>query len=621
MSDPDTAGVDWTGGSPRSTRYGDIYFSPEDGLAESRAVFLDGLDLPAGWKGRSRFTLGELGFGTGLNVLALLQRWASARPSPQARLNVFSVEAHPLTRSDAGRALAAWPELAPWVGPLLAQWPSGRRGMHRVAWPDAGATLDLAVGEAEPALGAWSGAADAWVLDGFSPAVNPAMWTPALMALVVARSAPGARVATFTVARGVRQALADAGFTVEKRPGHGRKRERLEGRRPGVAPASSATPTAVVIGAGIAGAALVHALAREGCAVTVIERERAGAGASGAPAALVTPRLDAGFGPAAVLHAQALERARDLYDTETPQAVVARGAVQLEAAPRDAGRFDRIAAWDGFAPGTMQRLDPLAAASALGEATAPAALAMAQARVVEPAVLLDTWLAPARRIVADVASLEARQGGGWRVLDPAGATLAEADVVVLAAGPETARLAPLPLEPVRGQLSTVTGVALGGEPAAWGGYAIPLRDGILFGATHGRGDADGRVRGKDAARNLAALAAVRPVLAARIASAPPSARGERAAVRAATPDRSPLAGAVAGAEGLFVLSGLGGRGFTLAPLLAEHVAALVVGAPSPLSRGCAALVDPARYTAAGTPRTAAPFPATPPEDAPPETDA
>ncbi|MEI9965392.1 MAG: hypothetical protein WDM92_12630 [Caulobacteraceae bacterium] len=60
------ADLDWSpDGAPRSRRFDDVYFSRADGLAESRAVFLAGCGLPEAWAGRDRFTVGELGFGTG----------------------------------------------------------------------------------------------------------------------------------------------------------------------------------------------------------------------------------------------------------------------------------------------------------------------------------------------------------------------------------------------------------------------------------------------------------------------------------------------------------------------------------------------------------------------------
>jgi tRNA 5-methylaminomethyl-2-thiouridine biosynthesis bifunctional protein len=204
--------LEWTDeGAPRSRRFDDVYFSREGGLAESRAVFLEGCGLPDAWAGRRRFAVGELGFGTGLNVLALLQLWARTRPSG-GRLHVFSVEAFPISPDEAARALAVWPELADLAARLLARWPQAQ-GVRRIDWPEIGATLDVAVAEAATALRDWDGAADAWFLDGFSPAKNPEMWRDEVFALVQVRSAPGARLATFTVAGVVRRGLALTGST------------------------------------------------------------------------------------------------------------------------------------------------------------------------------------------------------------------------------------------------------------------------------------------------------------------------------------------------------------------------------------------------------------------------
>ena len=172
----------------------------------------------------------------------------------------------------------------------------------------------------------------------------------------------------------------------------------------------------------------------------------------------------------------------------------------------------------------------------------------------------------------------------------------------LANGVDAARLAPdLPLSPVRGQISIVLS-ADAPSPAIWGGYLIPSRDGYVFGATHDRGEIGDTVRREDHDRNRIQLAETRPELAAGID--PDHLRG-RAGVRAVTPDFLPLAGAVPGQyDGLFVLSGLGSRGFCAAPLLAEHVAALATGSPSPLPAALAAIVDPGRFEMRRTRRLA-----------------
>ncbi|MDI1327872.1 MAG: FAD-dependent 5-carboxymethylaminomethyl-2-thiouridine(34) oxidoreductase MnmC [Brevundimonas sp.] len=578
----------WTeDGAPRSGRFDDVYFSREDGLAETRAVFLTGCGLPEAWAGRGRFTVAELGFGTGLNIAALLDLWRREGP-PDGRLHVFSVEGFPLRREEAARALSAWPELAGASEALLAAWPAPTPGFHRLDLPGFNAVLDLAVGDVERALEQWTGRADAWFLDGFAPSTNPAMWSDAVMDRIAARSAPGARAATFTVAGSVRRGLAERGFAVAKRPGHGRKRERLEAWLPEAADGEPRRPSVTIVGAGIAGASLARAFAALGVRPTVVEADRPGAAASGFPAGLVTPRLDAGDPGIGALFAQALERARALYEA-VPDAIVAQGVLQLEQQPRDAGRFGKIAAQPVWPEGAMAVVDAGAASGRLGEPVG-GGLFMAGAMALRPAPVLERWLGEADAVVADVARLEPH-GEGWRLADGRGGTIVEADIVVIAAGWGAARLWPEgPLAPVRGQADWVEGATM--PPVAWGGYAVPTGDGFLFGATHDRGDVSTEVRAADSVRNRAALAARLPGLAARVEAA--GSGQARAAVRATTPDRLPLAGAVPGRAGLFVLGGLGSRGFCAAPLLAEHVAALALGAPSPLPGDLAARVDPAR---------------------------
>ena len=588
MADP--ADIDWSAdGAPRSRRFDDIYFSTEGGLDETRAVYLAGCGLPDAWRERRRFVVGELGFGTGLNILALLDLWRLRRPE-DGRLHIFSVEAHPLSRTDARQALGAWPELADLAGPLLGRLPTSD-GFHRIDFPALGASLDLAVMEAADALGAWPGRADAWFLDGFAPSRNPEMWRGEVLDLVAKRSAPGARAATFTVAGTVRRGLAAAGFGVVRRPGFGRKAERLEAALPGDRQPEQPAPRVLIVGAGVAGAALARAFKTEGIVPTVLCDD--GVAASGNPAALVTPRFDAGGGTPARLHAQAFARAAALYEDETPQAIIARGALQLEAAERDGRRFDTVAKSPRFEPGALDRLDSQSMAARLGEPADRGGLWIAGGLVVEPRPALDAWLAGCSRVEAKAHAIR-RGADGWEVLGAGGETLAVADVICLAGGYGSRALRPdLSLEPVRGQAS-FTRASERPVAAAWGGYVIPTREGLLFGATHDRGREDTDVDPADHGRNLQTLAQARPDLAASLDETPLQGR---AALRASTPDRAPIAGEIE--PGLWVLTGLGGRGFTLAPLLAEHVAAGVLGVPSPLPDPLAASVRPRAFAKRG----------------------
>ena len=464
-----------------------------------------------------------------------------------------------MARDDAARALAAWPEFAALAARLLAAWPPPTRGFHRLDFPDLAASADIAHLEAAEALRAWSGRADAWFLDGFSPARNPAMWRPEVLRLLADRSAPGARAASFTAAGQVRRDLAAAGFAVERRPGFAGKRHALAARWPGEPTPEAATPRVAIVGGGIAGAALSRAFRALGAAPRVFA---SGApAASAAPAALVSPRLDAGLAAPAALFAQAHARALRLYEAGQ-DAIIARGALQIGAGERDRRRFETIAAADLFAPGSV-----------LVAIDDPPSVWLADARVVEPARLLSSWLGEVEP--ASVARIE-RDDGAWRLLDQGGATRAEAEIVCVAAAMASAGLADLPLVAVRGQASFAEGVSWTSARLFPGGYAIPTRAGVLFGATHDRGDEDPAPRAADHVRNLA-IARNSPDLAAAFAG---RALVAHAGVRATTRDYLPLAGATP--DGLFVLTGLGSRGFTLAPLLAEHVAALALDAPSPL---------------------------------------
>jgi len=587
MTDDRAPRLEWTeDGAPVSGRFGDVYFSREDGLAESRAVFLAGCGLPEAWAGRDRFTVAELGFGTGLNIAALIALWRETKPT-DARLHVFSIEAFPLSREEAARALSAWPELAEVTEGLSTAWPGGTPGFHRLSLPeDWGVVVDLAVAPVERALTDWTGRADAWFLDGFAPSTNPEMWSDAVLDLIARRSAPAAAVATFTVAGTVRRGLQARGFTVHKRPGHGRKRERLEARASGVAPVRTAARRVAVIGGGIAGLATARALIQLGASPLLIEAEVPGAGASGFPAALVTPRLDVGDRDIAALFAQSLGRAGDLYDA-VDGAVLARGDIQLEQTARAGARYDKVAAQDHWLSGTMVRLTVAEAGERLGEPVAVGGLLMGQARVVNPTAILDAWGAGVERVRLRATTVEP-SGDGVRIRGHDG-TGVEVDAVVLTAGWGVDALVPeLGLRPVRGQADWVEGPSSPG--VAWGGYVAPTASGLLFGATHDRDRTDVGVDPAGTEKNLAALAARLPRLADEVGRA--GTRHARAAIRATTPDRLPIAGALG--DRIFALGGLGSRGFTLSPLLGEHVAALAVGAPPPLPGRLAARMSPSR---------------------------
>lgn len=298
----------------RSTLYDDIYFSPEDGVAESEYVYIKGNHLPDRFRaiGQRPFVVGELGFGAGLNFLLTVRAFLENAPA-HAQLQYYSVEKHPLAIADIDDALAPL-QLAELRNQLLkvlraSSWTLP--GFHTIFFHER-VRLTLLTGEAEEMLGSLSGGTvDAWFADGFSPAKNPAMWTDEIFFHVGRLSRPGTTISTFSSAGAVRRSMEQHGFHVEKVPGFGSKREMVVGRFTDRSESSEAAdgaphsatqsmpepekmPHAIVIGGGLAGLTTSLALLRRGWSVELREKLAAtGSASSGNPAGLFMPYLTA----------------------------------------------------------------------------------------------------------------------------------------------------------------------------------------------------------------------------------------------------------------------------------------------------------------------------------------
>jgi tRNA 5-methylaminomethyl-2-thiouridine biosynthesis bifunctional protein len=592
---PPLPDLDWRNvGTPRAMSFDDVYFSREGGLAESVAVFLAGCYLPEAWADRDRFTLCELGFGSGLNVLAVWRAWKKTR-LPHAQLHISTIEAFPLAREDAARALAQFPEVADLSKKLLAQWPVRAYGPQRLWFPEHGLSLTVHIGEAAAILEGLDGVFDAWFLDGFAPARNPAMWSPEVLGHVGRLSAAGARLATFTVAGEVRRNLEAAGFAVEKEPGFGAKRERLEALFTGAGVSTAATrPSRVaIIGAGIAGAACAQALLRRGVETIVLDAASdLGAGASGNPAGLVMPRLDrggvlSGFYIASYLHAVAAYEALGVLD--------ACGVVQRA----EARNADALADLLVDPPLPNDWFSTLADASALH----------ARAGIVRPRAAIEAMIDGAQVLrEARVQSFE-RLEHGWLLRTADGRAMLKADAVIIACGATLSAFEParfLPIALSRGQIEWGQGEAPR-RALTQSAYVAPFDGGVLFGATFDPVEAETDVASDAAsrARNLDALRALAPEIAASLRS---ETLHSRASLRATTPDRAPIAGQLPDAEawlaptsaqrfhdGVYVLGGLGARGLTHAPLLGEALAGDICGEASLLPRAQRAALAPDRF--------------------------
>jgi len=234
--------VAWRDGAPHSDRFGDVYRTRYNATAQARTVFLHGCGLPGRWQQRAHFTLLETGFGLGLNFLTTWAAWA-ADPQRCNQLHYVAIEAYPVGCADLLRSVEALEDATPEPDPTLATlqtlarqlatvWADLRPGVNRWAWADGHLTLELHVADVQTALASIDTRFDAVYLDGFSPALNPEMWSDATLTAVAQLCQPGTVLATYTVAGAVRRRLTALGFEVSRCAGLPPKRERLRAVMP-----------------------------------------------------------------------------------------------------------------------------------------------------------------------------------------------------------------------------------------------------------------------------------------------------------------------------------------------------------------------------------------------------
>lgn len=582
-------------GTPYSPRFDDVYHSTFGAFEQAEYVFLRGNDLPARWQNKRIFTVLETGFGMGVNFLATWAAWrhSSARCE---RLHFVSVEKHPFSQDDLRAALDAVVAHAPHASgtpdtpdtsiarlaqELVDAWPMLVPGMHRLEFEGGRVTLTLAFGDALEALPKMWLRADAIYLDGFAPAKNPELWSPAIFKALARVAGEGATFATWSSAGEVKRALEHNGFEFRKTAGFGAKWTKLVGRfaprwrvrryEPPL-PLALADRHAVVIGAGLAGSALVERLAARGWRVTLLERHAAPAReASGNPAGVFHPLVSrddssasritrAGFLYAlqrwAVLDAAAQAGAQG-----TIEAPVRSNAGLLHLAADDESQAVAAAlASFGYPDEFVRGVDRAEAESIAGVALAHGGWFYPRGGAIDPASLCRAQIAAAKahpdaqvdvHYGVQVARI-ARAGDAWQVFDEHGALVAEAGAVIFANAHDAARAAALDFAPtrsVRGQLTLLDESPLAAlrVPVIGDGYAVPLPGGVtLAGATYEVDDTDTTLRDAGHVENLERVACMLPGLRAAAADAVAGRfdgawRG-RVALRCVTSDRLPMLG-------------------------------------------------------------------------------
>lgn len=644
--------VTWSdSGAPFSKHFNDVYYSSEDGMAESRHVFLSGNNLPQRWTDfdNDTFCIVETGFGTGLNFLLTWLLWQQQAPT-QTRLHYVSVEKFPLSAEDLTRAITLWRPLASLAEQLIAAWPGRLPGQHRLVfdkgrvvldlwWEDSGAALsDLASG---PPL------VDAWFLDGFAPARNEAMWQPELYQAMAAMSRAGATVSTFTAAGHVRRGLTEAGFKVEKVPGFGHKRESLRGiaTQAGTPLTTPDSPwdlpvhhpgkprSALIVGAGLGGCTLASALAQRGIRVTLLDKGSLAGEASGNEQGVLYTRLSRRHSALTDFALQSFRYSASLY-----RHMFASGELKTGLDGELCGSFHQVSDSREIAllkerllglQSLAQALTAEQAGLLLGETPAEGGYWYPDSGWLSPPAVCSAMLdSPLISLQVDCGKLSVNADEGqWQAKNERNVVLASADTAILCVGVSTKLFGPtdwLPLQAIRGQttyLPATEKTASLKSAFCHSGYISPSREARhCIGASFKLRDNSTQVRPEEHRENLDKLATALPQWSSELANLDVKALQGRVGFRCASPDYLPVAGPVPDRDkflqtyaalrknarqtiqergnyvpGLYVNAAHGSRGLSSAPLCAQLLASQICGELAPLSRELIRAVSPARF--------------------------
>ncbi|WP_087017648.1 bifunctional tRNA (5-methylaminomethyl-2-thiouridine)(34)-methyltransferase MnmD/FAD-dependent 5-carboxymethylaminomethyl-2-thiouridine(34) oxidoreductase MnmC [Thaumasiovibrio subtropicus] len=655
----DHAQLDWNdNGTPVSNAFDDVYFSNHNGLEESRYVFITQNQLPQRWESgeQRRFVIGETGFGTGLNFLAVWQAFKQFRENhPEAKikeLHFISFEKFPVTLDDLVKAHQAWPELAELATQLQAHYPPAVADCHRIVLEDGLITLDLWFGDIQDCLPqVWTGKdgiVDCWFLDGFAPSKNEAMWSQTVFNQMARLGRKACTTATFTAAGFVRRGLIEAGFTMKKVKGFGTKREMLAGTLDSRTQAASHAPWyaippstldanshVAIIGGGIASATTALSLARRGINVTIYCKDSQLAnGASGNRQGAVYPLLNNQFNAISRFFSTAFIYARQLgeqVNAKIPYQHAWCGVTQLKYDDKAKSKLNKLL--DGqFDPQLVHGLD-------IHQTEQVAGIKVGCESIHYP---LGGWVCPQQLTHATMnlaASLSQQNGSSLITLKNVEIQDLEADDenwhlvgkeqrfvhshVIVANGhafTQFSQSETLPAYPVRGQVSHIpTNSQLRPLKSVlcYDGYLTPANnDQHCIGASYDRNETALEYSKSHQKDNQQRLINCLPDLEWPH-SIDFSDDDARVGIRCATRDHLPFVGAlgdkqkaiddyqtlqkqqeaandVAQFDNLYCLIGLGSRGLSSAPLLGELLASQMCGDPLPLPQSVLDALHPSR---------------------------
>ena len=597
---------------PISKQFGDVYFSKDNGLLETRHVFLNGNDLTerlSQLHDYQYFCVGETGFGTGLNILTLWQLWQQVRLDNHSHLHVVSVEKFPLNKADLIRALNVWTELKPLAEKLIQQYPLPIAGCHRLSFPEERFSIDLWLGDAQdifPTIPKTQ-TVNAWFLDGFAPSCNPDMWQANVLDHMVRLSDFGTTFASFSVAGVLKRGLKQHGIQISRPRGFGHKREMLkaiwldtsqtetqsqDSETTIAAPPKSETSKQrkiAIIGAGIAGLSSAWAFAQRGHQVTIYEQNEPLSGASGNPLALLNPKLC----PIEQAHEHLMtlswQHALNFY----PQFKAFRPIQVQQIALKNADELSGLV--EQYPENVLTANTTL---ECFPETEFPS-LTLHQAGAVSPHQLRDEILQHANIRIEKVKISRLESTDSQVTLWQDQQIIAITDHAIVCCAKQSAELFenyPV-LKPIRGQVSWVENsqrpLALD-QAYSYGGYCMQLDTAqLILGASFYPNRDDAEVLTEDHVHNYELIHNVFPKYAQGLPSV--DTWQGRASVRAQSLDYFPLVGKIQNLDQIYTFAGLGSKGFLFAPLCSEILAALILGELCPVPQSLLDKLNPQRF--------------------------
>jgi tRNA 5-methylaminomethyl-2-thiouridine biosynthesis bifunctional protein len=359
-------------------------------------------------------------------------------------------------------------------------------------------------------------------------------------------------------------------------------------------------PTIAIVGAGIAGLSIAHALSNRGVAVTLIDEEHPLAGASGNPRALLAPQ------PIAIeKFADNLMNIGGLFSIRYWQqypSVVTLSNLLFFSEKKQQEQWDKIR---NYPTDFLQSMTADQASAHSQTSIALPAIEFKQAALLNPKALCNHVLSNPLVTVkqAQIDKLVRSDDGQWQLLDAQGHQVMQAKHVIVCNARFSQQLCPMlpALNAIRGQVSWATldqaqhhlSCAL-----SYGGYVAPINNAqqqpiLLFGASFIKGDLSTDVTAEDHQHNYDLLAAVAPEVAQQLPEQP--AWQGRASIRAQTNDYLPIVGEIPDMPQVWTLTALGSKGFSFAPLCAEVICAQLLNEALPISTALAKAISPRRF--------------------------